>query len=450
MIKRPYYLFKCFIYLAPLIIMIFVISGCGQDVEDPISSDDSKSSLFSIAGAIPWSDPVDDMDKGSIDSLKNRAIKIGLILEADDLIDPFYGAELAMFEINREGGAVVYPIKPPGKGIFPENPINGNGIIGGFLGYPIALVIRDNKNDPALSEEAALDLIDKNGVVAIIGPGYSSSAMKVAQVAQRAGVPMVTTTATSPDVTSAGNYVFMAAFTDTFQGQVMARFAIESLKAQTAAIMTQEGDPYTEGLSTFFENGFKSLGGNIVSKQTFNQGDTDFTSQLEAIAEVAPEVIFMPGFTPEVPLAIKQARTIPQKNSSGISATFLGGDGWVSPDLVALGGSEIEGSYYTTFFSTNTTDANARDFIKSYQSFIGASPTPEAAMGYDALKLVATAIRRAGVVDKEAIRDQLAATSGYLGATYIQNYDANRHPIKNAVIMKIQNGRSQFYKQIEP
>ena len=318
------------------------------------------------------------------------------------------------------------------------------------MGYPIALVIKDNNNDPALSEKLAQDLIDKDKVTAIIGPGYSSSAMKVAQVAQSAGVPLVTTTATSPDVTSAGDYVFMAAFTDTFQGQVMARFAIESLNAQTAAILTQEGDPYSEGLSTFFEDNFKALGGNIVAKETYKQGDTDFTSQLQTIAAVAPEVIFMPGFTPEVPLAIKQARTIPQENASGISATFLGGDGWWSSDLISLGGSDIEGSYYSTFFSTNTTDANARDFIKAYRSFMGVAPSSEAAMGYDAFKLIATALRRANVVDPKAIRDQLAATIGYSGATYIQNYDADRHPIKSAVIMKIQNGKAQFYKQVEP
>jgi len=414
---------------------------------------------------------------------KSRVIKVGLIIEAQlrNGINTRYGAELAMFETNQSGGVLSIPIElltngelPPeeeptehdvsddvygpriggddrdGDVYGPPTPGDPGEIMGGILGFPIALVVRDNEDDPMLSAELARELITQDGVVAIIGPDYSRNALKIAPVAQSYRVPMVAASATSPDITSAGDYVFMAAFDDTFQGEVMAHFARESLRAYTAALLTQVADPYTEGLSSFFEENFVELGGDIVTKQTYSSGDTDFTSQLTAIAAEEPDVVFMSGFIPEVPLAIKQARTIPQENAAGITATFVGGDSWEHPDLVTIAGDAIEGSYFSTDFSPDTQDESGHDFVRSYQSMFGVTPDSVAAIGYDALKLVATAIRRAGSVDKEAIRDQLAATRGYEGATCIRHYDEDRHPIKGAVIMKIENGQFEFHQYVEP
>lgn len=311
-------------------------------------------------------------------------IKVGLILPVELQVSTKYGAELAVSQINQQEG--------------------------GVLGSHIELVVKDNQNDSELAAWLAGKLITEDDVVAIIGPNFSRNALKVAPVAQSYGVPMVATTATNPAVTEAGDFVFLAAFADTFQGEVMARFARESLEAQTAALLTQEGDPYSEELSSIFEENFAALGGKIVASETYSTGDTDFTSQLTAIAKEAPDVVFMPGFVPEVPLAIKQARTISQKGASGITATFLGGDGWDDADLAKMGGATIEGSYFR-----ETQDETARDFVWSYQSMFGMPPDSHAALGYDAVKLVATAMRRAGSLEKTAIRDELAATRSYKG-----------------------------------
>jgi len=350
-------------------------------------------------------------------------IKVGLILPMELKICTLYGAKLAMVQINQEGG------------------VNES---------PIELVIKDNKNDEVLSAQLAEELITQDGVVAIVGPSFSRSALKVAPVAQRYGVPMVATTATNPGVTAPGEFVFLAAFADTFQGEVMAQFAREKLRAQTAALLIHQGDAYVEGLSQIFDGNFTSLGGRIVARESYSEGDTDFTPQLTRIAAEAPDVIFMPGFVPEVPLAIKQARTIPQKNASGIAATFLGGDGWDDPNLAPMGGKAIDGSYFSNLFSPETQDEDGRDFVKAYRSMFGIVPDSAAALGYDALKLVATAMRRVDSVEPMAVRNELAATRGYKGATTLLNYDENRHPKKSAVILRIQNGRVRFHLQVEP
>jgi branched-chain amino acid transport system substrate-binding protein len=356
-------------------------------------------------------------------TLPLAVVKIGFIYETKDESSARYGAELALFQINQEGGV---------------------------LGFPLELVIKQSQYDEELAAVLAEELITEEDIVALVGPSYSFNSVKVGPVAQRHGVPMVATSATNPTVTATGDFVFLAAFVDNFQSEVMARFARESLGAQTAALLIEEGELYSEGLAELFEENFAGLGGRVVASETYSGGDTLFTSQLTAIGAEAPDVVFMPGFAPEIPLAVKQARTIPQAGAAGITAAFLGGDGWETPDVVSLGGTAVEGSYFSTFFSLETQDEGALGFVRAYQSMFGIAPDGGAAMGYDALKLVATAMRRAGSLDKEAIRDELAATRGYKGATSILSYDENRHPQKSAVIMQIRDGEFQLHEEVEP
>ncbi|MCZ6677422.1 MAG: ABC transporter substrate-binding protein, partial [Candidatus Poribacteria bacterium] len=298
-----------------------------------------------------------------------------------------------------------------------------------------------------------------DGVAAIIGPNFSRHAVRIAPIAQNHGIPMITTSATNPTITDAGDFVFMAAFTDDFQGKVMAQFADRELRASTAAVLTQEGDVFSEGLSQTFIDNFTGFGGNVVAHEFYTSGDTDFTVQLTAIAQFAPDVIFMPGFVPDVPLAIKQARTIPQPNATGITATFLGADSWDDPELLSMGSQAVEGSFFSSAFSAApptsgqtgaTLNESARQFISAYQSMFGRSPDGPGALGYDALKLVVQAMRRADQLEPAAIRDQIAATRGYTGATTLIGYNSNRHATKSAVILRIQGGQVQFHQQIEP
>lgn len=361
-------------------------------------------------------------EQGQPDLVTNQ-VKIGFIYETKAESSARYGAELALAQVNQEGGV---------------------------LGLPLELVIRQSQYDDELAAQVAEELITQEDIVALVGPSFSSNSVKVGPVAQRHGVPMVATSATNHEVTATGDYVFLAAFVDDFQSEVMAQFARESLGAQTAALLIEEGELYAEDLAELFEEHFSALGGTVVASETYSGGDTLFTSQLTAIAAEAPDVVFMPGFAPEVPLAVTQARTIPQPGASGITAVFLGGDGWDNRDVVSMGGTAIEGSYFSDFFSPETQDVVALGFVRAYQSMFGLAPDGHAAMGYDALKLVATAMRRAGSLDKEAIRDELVATRGYKGATSILSYDENRHPQKDAVIIQIKDGEFRLHAEVEP
>ena len=292
-------------------------------------------------------------------------------------------------------------------------------------------------------------ILDDN-VIAILGPNRSAHAIPVSEVAQQHSVPMVTTTATNPNVTGAGDFVFMAAFTDAFQGEVMARFAVETLGLTSVAILTRSNEVYTEGISEFFRANFTNIGGTIAADEFYEEGITDFTQPLERIAAAMPEALFVSGLSEEIVHVTQQARTLSLQNTAGKPVLFLGADAWDNSALLTNEEVDIEGSFFSGHFSSATDKPSGKAFVETYQSLYGETPIGGQAVSYDAAKLLFAAIARAETLDGEAIRDQLAATKNYIGATTIVNYDENRHPTKSAVIFTIKDGKKQFYKQIEP
>ena len=348
-------------------------------------------------------------------------IKIGFMYTSEIRSNSLNGAELAALQLNGEGGV---------------------------HGREIEIIARGNLSDIDQAAGVAEELIIREGVSAIVGPNRSNYAIAIGPVAQRHGIPMVTTTATNPYVTAAGDFVFMAAFTDDFQGKVMATFATQDLGAKTAAVLTRSESIYSEGLSQTFIDNFTALGGEIVHAQSYIRGDTDFTAQLTVIAEAAPDVLFLPGFAAEIPLVVEQAKVL------RITGILLGGDSWDNAPLIADNSEILEGSFFSSLFSADIAPGDLGEdvdrFITAYTSIFEVAPAGGAALGYDGVRLVVQAMRRAANLTPATVRDQLAATVDYSGATFISGYNENRHPNKSAVVNQIVNGEARFYKLIEP
>lgn len=354
---------------------------------------------------------------------EQETLKIGFVVAGERVTYP-NGAELAVTEINQHGG---------------------------LLGTPVELIGHINKEAiPEVSARIAEQLIVEDKIIALIGPNRSSHAVVVGPIAQQYGIPMITTTATNPNVTNAGDFVFMASFTDSFQGAVMAQFAIDDLDMTTAAVLTRRGDLYTEGISEFFARNFSELGGDIVADETYEGETSDFTAQLTNIAAAKPDALFLAGFTLDIALITQQARAIPLLNADGEPTIFLGADSWDSELLFDSEDAEVEGSFFSGHFSPDTDEPNARAFVDTYESIYEFTPTGGVGVSYDAVKLLFEAVERAGSLDPEKIREQLAATENYIGATTIASYNENRHPTKSAVIFTIKDGAKQFHKQIDP
>jgi branched-chain amino acid transport system substrate-binding protein len=302
-------------------------------------------------------------------------------------------------------------------------------------------------------------------VVALIGEVASSRSLAAAPIAQQNGVPMISPSSTNPEVTLKGNYIFRACFLDEFQGRVMARFAIDSLKFKRVAILKDIKNDYSVGLAQFFSEEYKAHGGSIVGEQAYNEGDSDFRSQLTALKANNPEAIFVPGYYTEVGSIARQAREL------GITAPLLGGDGWVSDQLLKIGGEALNGSYYSNHFALDQPSEPLQKFFKDYNAKFGSSPDAIAGLAYDAANLVIDALKRMQASDpasfaaldanksgdaaaqkaaRARLRDLINEVKDFPGITGVINFDANRNPVKPAVVIKIDNGVEKFAASIAP
>ena len=321
---------------------------------------------------------------------------------------------------------------------------------GGLLGMPVELVTEVGIPTPEAAVAAAAEMILTDEIIALVGPNRSAHAIPIGALVQEHSLPMITTTATNPALTSASGFVFMAAFTDAYQGAVMAKFAATELGLTSVAVLTLSGEIYSEGISEFFITNFTAAGGTIAASELYKITDTDFTEQLNSIAAAAPEALFIAGWVQQVGPITQQASALPILNAAGEPTIFLGTDTWDNPILLDSEAAEIEGSFFSGHFSAATDKPSGKAFVAAYQAAYGELPLGGHAVSYDATKVMLAAIARAGSFDGEAIRNQLAATQNYIGATDIARYDENRHPTKSSVIFTITDGEKQFYQQIDP
>ncbi len=319
--------------------------------------------------------------------------------------------------------------------------INGAG---GINGKTLKLTAYDDQGDPAEAAVVVTKLITQDQVQVVLGEVASSLSLAAAPICQQNKVPMISPSSTNPKVTQVGDYVFRVCFIDPFQGQVMADFAMKNLKAQTAAILRDQKSDYSMGLADFFVKRFKEKGGTIVSDQSYVAGDVDFKSQLTNIRGQKPDVIFVPGYYGEVGLIAKQAREL------GVKVALLGGDGWDSSKLYEIGGAALDGCYFSSHYSPESTDPKVRDFVKKYQSKYGQVPDALATLGYDSMGVLAAALKNTKSLSEADIRDAIAATKAYAGVTGSISLDANRDAVKPAVVLKIENSKASYVTTVNP
>lgn len=315
---------------------------------------------------------------------------------------------------------------------------------GGVLDKKLVLISEDNKSEPSDAANATTKLIQQDQVDALISCMASSNGIASANIAQASQVPYVAPATVAPEVTETGDYIFRVCFTSPYQGKIMAKFAIDTLKVKKIAILTDMSTDYSKGLTKFFKEEYIKLGGKIVAEEAYSQKDTDYNAQLTNLKAAKPEAIFVPGYYNEVGLIAKQAKQL------GFNAPLLGADAWDSPKLVEMGGEAINGSYFVNHYSAQDTDPRIQEFVKKYKAKYGEEPDSMAALGYDAAIVLADAIKRAGSTDKKAVRDALAATKDFQAVTGILSMDAERNPVKSAVILEIKDGKQTFVQKINP
>ena len=315
---------------------------------------------------------------------------------------------------------------------------------GGVMGRKVRVVVEDDQGEPNKAATVVSKLVNQDKVHAVLGEVASSNSLAAAPKAQEAQIPMISPSSTNPAVTQVGDYIFRVCFIDPFQGEVMAKFASNNLKAKRAAILYDFNADYSRGLREFFTRSFKGLGGEIVAEQSYTQGDRDFSGQLTAIRSAAPDVIYVPGYYGEVGVIANQTKQL------GIKAPLLGGDGWDSPQLWQLGGASLNGTYISNHYSVDDPSPAIKKFVADYQGRYGLLPDALAALGYDSMRVLANAIERAGGTDSVKLRDAIAQTRNFAGVTGVITIDKDRNAVKPAVVLKLQDQKFVYDTTIYP
>ncbi|MGI5921417.1 MAG: ABC transporter substrate-binding protein [Syntrophomonadaceae bacterium] len=383
---------KCLVLISVLLLLSMALVGCGG----------TKS--------------------GSTDTKSSDVIKVGVY-------EPLTGTNAAGGQMTVEGIKLANKLHPT------------------VLGKKVELFIVDNKSEKQEAANAVERLVSKEKVNVIIGSYGSSLAMAGGPVAQDAQVPVIGCSPTNPAVTLGNDYYFRVCFIDPFQGTVMSNYATQTLKAKTAAIIQDVQQDYSVGLSNYFEKAFKKTNGDksIVAKVNYNTGDKDFSAQLTEVKAKNPDVIFAPGNFLECGILVAKAREM------GINVPMLGGDTWEAEEFL----NQVK-SYKDIYFSTHfTAEQPVTDVSSTFiTEFKKAYPDKEVnafgALGFDAYLLALDAIERAGSADSNAIRDELAKTKNFKGATGIITLDANGDATKTAIIKKVMDGKFMYDSKVDP
>jgi len=323
---------------------------------------------------------------------------------------------------------------------------------GGVLGMKITPIVEDSQCTPDPAVNAANKVVNQDKVHYIVGEVCSKASIPISEIANAAKVIQISPTSTNTAVTvdksgATKAYIFRACFIDPFQGKVGATFATNSLKAKKAFIMFDQSNDYVKGLAEAFEATFTQLGGTIVGKESYDGAkDTDFSAILTKVKVAKPDMVYLPDYYNVVNLAAKQAK------AKGITAPFMGGDGWDSSDLDV---KAADGGYYTNHYDASDPRPEVQDFIKAYGAAYKDDknnpkvPDALATLAYDATNILLTGIKNAAADNTDKVKTALEGIS-FAAVSGKVTYDAQHNPIKGAVIIHVTGGKKVFDSFVSP
>lgn len=354
-----------------------------------------------------------------------ETIKVGSLFELTGAVSAYGNAEanavkLAVDEINEAGG---------------------------IDGKKIELVEYDNKSDEQETASAGTKLATQDNVLVVVGPATSGLTKATIPSMTRAGVPIVSPSATDDTVTVDENgdvqpYAFRVAFQDSFQGVTLAQFAQKDLGAQKAIILGDNSSDYAIGLAKNFKDTFE---GEIVDEVNFTDSDSDFSAVLTKIKSMDFDVLFVPGYYEQAGLIIKQAREM------GLTQPILGPDGFGNETLIELAGADnLSDVYYSAHFSADSENENVQSFLKNFEEASGESADMFSALAYDTMYLVRDAIDAADEYSAEAVTKALENITDFKGITGTFSFDEQHNPVKSAIIIELQGGEEVSATEVKP
>ena len=348
----------------------------------------------------------------------DEPIKLGTVLRlsigADDGIPGRRGVEMAVDEVNKAGG------------------INGR---------KVELIVEDEKDSPAEAVNAVKKLIEVNKVPAIVGPMTSGDMMAAGKIANDAKVVEISPTATTPQLSGYGAYLYRGCSRIDKQAEVLTDYVAKTWKPKTVAIFFSN-EPYGKGCAGLFSKFFEKHGIKVVATESFNRGARDFKSELTKIKAANPDMLFIPGYTPETAPAAAQARQL------GMTQKILGVYGDMNPAYIKLAGKAAEGHVIGGEYDENYNTPKNQAFKKNYEELVKKNNDPYnimfAALHYDATSMLLEGMKKNGPT-AEGIKKFLDEVKDFDGVTgklsFNQTHDVTRAGTLGVYILEVKDGK---------
>jgi len=320
---------------------------------------------------------------------------------------------------------------------------SGGVIIGGVT-HRLVLIERETANRPDAAADAARSLINLDSVDVVVGPQFSALAVAAGAVAEESRVPLVAPMASSPQVTDGRAFVTRLAFLDAEQGEILARFAYDSLGIRRVGALYNAASDYSRGIVELFGSAFTALGGRIVGVETYNIDDAgDQGAQIARLLAGAPDGVLLPNFS------VRDSSQVRIMRQSGFAGRFLGSDLW---DAIALRGREfIDGSIIVANWDGRSDRDGVRTFRDRWSAlYLGERPRATGAATYDAIRLIARAAEKArartGLPLSKALRDG----APFEGAFASYRFDGTGNPIRGATLLEMDRDSLIFRVTLAP
>ena len=281
-----------------------------------------------------------------------------------------------------------------------------------------------------MGANAANKLVNIDGVTAIIGPTCTPAALAAAPIAEEAGVPMISYSASAAAISDAGDYIFRTAPSDAFQAAFAADYIYNDLGKTRAAILNCLNDWCQGNADTFAEN----FQGEVLASETFDTGATDIRSQISKVQAEDPDVVYFLAFPSTTVAGVTQMNELGLNETALIFGADVMSDPTIWDDLGELGNDIL--------YTEAAAFAFADDFVAAMSAKLGEDTEVNvyAPRAYDAVMILAWAIDQAGL-DQEMIKDALYTLEGYEGLADTYTFDENGDPSTAAYnVQKVVDG----------
>lgn len=313
---------------------------------------------------------------------------------------------------------------------------------GGVLGREIELRIEDNQSTNPGTVLAFTKLASEGGIAGIVGPIYSTQIQAASPTIAKSGIPtMIGGTDTS--LTHINNrWVFRARPNDSYSSRVAADFGVNTLKLRKWAIV-HSTDAFGSGGMKALTEALTALGTPPILTQGYTNNAQDFTAIALAVKKSGADVMgtYMAN-PPDLAIFAKQLRQL------GVKIQWIGSPSIIGVSALNLAGEALHGTYGVTDFTVDASD-QTRAFAKKYHDRYGMNPDTYAAWSYDALHILAKAIRAAGSTAPEAVRKAILELKGFTGLEGAYAFDRNGDGLHGFGVVRNEGGKIVFIKRVD-